>query len=93
MRFVTVLMMHIKADPLWSFILLAVLCIVPLSALVGFFDSLRSRRHRLLSRDWWLKDMKEKTCVWAFVFLTTLALYVVGKELVSPQYGGPTEWP
>ena len=85
--------MHPKADPLLSFILLAVLCIVPLSALVGFLDSLTSQRHRLLSRDWWLKDMKEKTCVWAVVFLIGLIVYVVGKKLVSQQYGGPTEWP
>ena len=38
-----------------SFILLALFWIVPLSALMGFVNSLASHRHRLLSRDWWLQ--------------------------------------
>jgi hypothetical protein len=71
-----------------SFILLALLWIVPLSVIVGVLDSLTSHKNRLLSRDWWLEDVKEKTGVWAFVFIVVLFLYIVAKKLVSPEYGG-----
>jgi hypothetical protein len=64
-----------------SFILLALLWIVPLSALMGFLNSLVSRRHRLLSRDWWLADVKEMTGVYAVLFLVGLVIFVIMKSI------------
>lgn len=75
-----------------SFILFALFWIVPLSALMGVLNALASHRHRLLSRDWWLGDVKEMTAVYVVLFLVGLIIFVVAKAIVSPYYE-PTEWP
>lgn len=74
-----------------SFILFALLWIIPLSAIMGFLNALASHRYRLLSRDWWLGDVKEMTGVYAALFLVALIIFVAAKAILTPHE--PPEWP
>ena len=68
-----------------SFTRFALLRIVPLAAIIGVLNALASHRHRLLSRDWWLGDLKEMTGVYAVQFLIALIVFVAAKAIVTPH--------